>query len=528
MSMNSAINTAFMRIATRAEAVDPSTLVQTFVDVGPLFSALAGIDHQIVYGRRGTGKTHALVYLAHDVAKKGDIPVYLDMRRVGSTGGIYADPDIPITERATRLLSDTLAELHEKLLEVVLERAEELNLSELGPKLDLLAKALSEVAVTGAIEQEEIHKSASTDERTERSGINVSVKEANVHLQSSQKDSQSFGHEARLKRSGLARHRVHFGSVQQALESITAILKKIRIWLILDEWSVVPLELQPYLADLLRRSVFPIRGITVRIGAIEQRSEFQLLGERGDYVGIELGADASANLNLDDFMVFDNDEERSITFFQELVYKHYLSVVADDLASPRFRNSDEFIQQAFTQRNVFGELVQAAEGVPRDAIHILSITAQKAFREKIAIEHIRMAARAWYQQDKGRVVGAQTEANNLLHHIIDEVIGRRRTRAFLLRSNTRNTLIDALFDARVLHIRKRNISSNEEAGVRYDVYKIDYGCYVDLLTTTRAPKGLLSLGDKDEDARFIEVPPDDYRSIRRAILDLSVLNTPVT
>jgi hypothetical protein len=40
---------------------------------------------------------------------------------------------------------------------------------------------------------------------------------------------------------------------------------------------------------------------------------------------------------------------------------------------------------------------------------------------------------------------------------------------------------DALFDARLLHVIKRSISGQEEPGARYDAYKLDYGCYVDLL-----------------------------------------------
>ncbi|MGA9134609.1 MAG: hypothetical protein WB384_21610, partial [Candidatus Sulfotelmatobacter sp.] len=60
----------------------------------------------------------------------------------------------------------------------------------------------------------------------------------------------------------------------------------------------------------------------------------------------------------------------------------------------------------------------------------------------------------WYQQDKGRVVTANQEASNLLQQIVNEVIGHRRTRAFLLQTNERNLLIDALFDARVLHLRR--------------------------------------------------------------------------
>ena len=36
----------------------------------------------------------------------------------------------------------------------------------------------------------------------------------------------------------------------------------------------------------------------------------------------------------------------------------------------------------------------------------------------------------------------------------------------------------------------------------YDVYKLDYGCYVDLLTTQNAPRGLLP--DDEAESGFAE------------------------
>lgn len=59
-----------------------------------------------------------------------------------------------------------------------------------------------------------------------------------------------------------------------------------------------------------------------------------------------------------------------------------------------------------------------------------------------------------------------------------------------------------------------------EPGVRYGVFKIDYGCYVDLLTTAKVPKGLLFPGETDEQVKHLNVPPDDYRAIRCAILEI--------
>jgi hypothetical protein len=118
---------------------------------------------------------------------------------------------------------------------------------------------------------------------------------------------------------------------------------------------------------------------------------------------------------------------------------------------------------------------------------------------------------------------ANPDAQDLLHWIIDKVIAHRRARAFLLKSNTRHPLIDALFGARLLHVMKRSISGQEEPGVRYDAYKLDYGCYVDLLATTKAPIHQLfeTQEDTEEVGASVKVPTDDYRAIRRAILDLT-------
>jgi hypothetical protein len=93
-----------------------------------------------------------------------------------------------------------------------------------------------------------------------------------------------------------------------------------------------------------------------------------------------------------------------------------------------------------------------------------------------------------------------------------------RARAFLFPSKIRNEYIEELFDARVLHLLKKNVSSNDRPGERFDVFKIDYGCYVDLKNTNREPLGLFETDDG-----YVEVPRDDYRSIRRAILQPEML-----
>jgi hypothetical protein len=114
-----------MQISKRAETNQRSTLLDTFVDVGTLFTLLSTLDHQVIYGRRGTGKTHALSYLAEKQAGKGDAVVFIDLRNIGSTGGLYSDRSKSIAQRATHLLVDTMSFMHETLLGYFLKYAEE-------------------------------------------------------------------------------------------------------------------------------------------------------------------------------------------------------------------------------------------------------------------------------------------------------------------------------------------------------------------------------------------------------------------
>jgi hypothetical protein len=279
---------------------------------------------------------------------------------------------------------------------------------------------------------------------------------------------------------------------------------------LIDEWSEVPIDLQPYLADLLRRTVLPIARITVKIAAIEHRSQFTIKLERGEYIGFELGSDVSADLNLDDFLVFENDEGKAVEFFKKLIFRHYANT---EEASEAIDSPDKLMQILFTQAPVFEEFVRAVEGVPRDALNLISKIGTKAYGQKIAMQHVRQAARDWYQQDKSAVIKGSEELEDLLTRIIDEVIGNRKARAFLFPNNVRDERIEQLFDSRLLHVLKRNISSHDQPGKRYDVYKIDYGCYVDLINTTKAPQALFEADDEN-----VDVPRDDYRSIRRALL----------
>lgn len=514
------INTVLLRLAKRAETYDQQHIIDSFVDVGPLFTLLSNPDNQVLFGRRGTGKTHVLGFLANEVTRNGAIAIQLDMRTIGSTGGIYSDPRLTLAERATRLLVDTLCAIHDRVLEEGLEKAEEYNLSRLGPLLDNFIDAATNVVVDGTVEVHESKSSSNTSGNSIKADIGVSEKgfQSSVDLSTENKDKTL--EERRTTRAGTERLRVRFGAVGREVERLVSALPKSQLWIILDEWSEIPLDLQPYLADLLRRTLLPVRGVTVKIAAIEQRCRFRIPDAAVGHIGIEIGADAAASINLDEFLVFDNNPDLAKKFFRELLHRHVRAFVSVSKEMIVSESAYEFINSLFTQRPAFEEFVRSAEGVPRDAINIIGVAAQKALDNAISVPDIRAAARTWYTRAKQQAVSTKPLAQELLNWIIDEVIQHRQARAFLLGSEVKDELIDFLYDARVLHLIRQGVSAQDIPGRRFNVYALDYGCYVDLINTSRAPQGLFE-ADLDGTSDFIDVPHTDFRSIRRAILELS-------
>jgi hypothetical protein len=494
-------------------------LLASFVDVGDISHSLAGQDHQVMYGRRGTGKTHVLSVLAINALAAGNLPVQIDLRTLGSTGGIYADYNIPLAERATRLVTDLLWAVHDGIMEKVLED-ESMDWSAIETHLDRLRESISEVKVVGQTTEVQSAADNAATSASMATGVTVGLAGAGVSFGTGAANTESYSRSRQISVVGEARHRIHFGSVASNLANLSEAMGGRRIVLLLDEWSEIPLDLQPYLADLLRRAAFPVNNITVKIAAIEQRTNFRVLTPEGGYIGIEIGADGAPSLTLDDFMVFDNDAQAATAFFRRLLWKH-VSTIEEGSEIARF-SEEEFAAEAFTQITALQELVRAAEGVPRDAINIAALAARISGDRKISVADVRTAARQWYQQSKETAVAARPQAIELLQWIIDKVIAGRKARAFLLPTNARSDLIDYLYDSRVIHVIKKSVSSNDTPGIRYNVYGVDYGCYVDLIATANAPQGLFPIDKPDGDGiEYVDVPTTDYRSIRRAILDLN-------
>ncbi len=512
---------AVSSISQRAERQkEISKLVNSYVEVG-ILPQLLNTNNQILNGRRGTGKTHILRVLAEKLAQDSHKTVcYIDARVLGSSPQ-FSDTKSPIPHRCSSLFIDILNELYDILLShIVYKPAED---------SEKALEALDNFSRTSIQEIKEGRKITQRDLTSNETGaggkVSLSPSSFGADLNSSSKKTENSDTTEEFNIEDY--DKIVFPSLHFFLQKV---LKEAdtELYIVIDEWSAIPLEIQPFLAEFFKKSFLPIPEITLKIGALEYRSNFTIPRDKHNYIGFELGSDVSSNLDIDDYYVYDRNPDEIAKTFIEILHKHLKSELESDyLANNCYVTTDnQLLQALFTGKPAFSELVRASEGVIRDFINVFSLAffdAQRSGARAIDKKTIIEASQQWFERDKAK--NLDDELQNKLRVIVDEVIGRKKARSFLVaREVEKHEVIQKLFDARVIHFVKRGYSDKENPGVRYNIYSLDYGTYVDLINTSKQPEAQFEIFDKDSDDKDFVVPFDDKRSIRRIILNKEQLD----
>jgi hypothetical protein len=502
---------------------DLDVLERTYVDTGVL-PQLDNRNSQILYGRRGTGKSHVFRVLGAQAERQPNvIHAYVDVRLLGSSQSVL-DPSLSVGQRSITLFRDLIAHVHDSLLahatdpDTVAPNSALENVAELG-------KSINRVIVSVTNLQRREKRDMTSSRHTQTSG-DLTPSNPGLGFQADTDNTVAESSEQEFMEN--LRETVVFADVARALDDSLAALD-LRILVLVDEWSAIPAEVQPFVAEIIKRTILPTNRVTLKIASLEYRSNFSVPLANNNLIGFEVGGDIFANLDLDDYYVYERAPDQVVSSFQELLFRHvqaelpnrYLEDVHDVLTAAAFRS------RLFTERATFIEAVRAGEGVVRDFLGIVSSAYFRATRRgrlKIDMNSVEEAARDWYETDKS--ANLSDEQQRVLHKIIEEVIGARRARSFLIdRSAALHPMIQSLFDLRLLHLMRRGYSDKQNPGLRYNIYTLDYGTYVDLKRTKSQPElGLLEGVDDAEDRL---VPFDDQRSIRRIILDPAILEPPV-
>lgn len=465
------------------------------------------IKDQIIYGRRGTGKTHLLKALQEKLLADDQkcLPVYIDLRTFKPT--LESDNDlyyalIIFQEIVVEVLKCVYVNLDYLYQEYTVEQQKIIIDPQRRKILALLEK------FNRSFDGKSFTKMGETGFRVNE------VKKLATNLKIA-KIPELFGSKEVNKEIESEDEKIKYISFSDMSDAISELLEAVdidRIFCLLDEWSEIPETSQYILAEFLKRTFVP-KKVTLKIAAIPNRT--QLISE--NRIGLEDGGDIFG-FPLDNRYIYELYPEITKAFFNELLYKQ-LYLMDPQLYEIFYDNKEKrpvhnFIN-IFLANQALREILIASAGIPRDFLNIF-ISAYNIFFTKtnnrhLVVADIRNATVEWYGVDKKKTVDANSNAKLLLDKIINDILITKKRCHFLIPEKYEKVKeLNDLIDLRVIHLRKRGISPKGNKGVVYNVYYLDYACY----TSTNLYHNKINTTLLNE----IETI-DDFREIRRVSLE---------
>ena len=552
-SRNPELGSVKSALQERAErAPDDERLVATFVDPGVLQQLHAGKNY-ILYGRRGTGKTHLLKYRAHEAvrASRGVVAVYVDLSKTTDTeiAGQRADKDT-VTSQLVHILKSLLGQLRD---DVVRRRGE--------PRAELKAHfdELEAIVQAVRIADPEITAAQSLTEGTkDRGGLGAKVSATGASI------SADFSAETSSQRSGSTTSKgrgipvVDFTALDRAFVRLLEAAEIELVLLLLDEWSDVKTEIQPELADVVLRAFMKNNRFAVEFGAIEYRCRFSRPLDQNQVVGFDHGSDVAQTVDLDEFYAFQGDDQRIRMMFSRLLFNHVCVAAAfaamkRDESTPRGKFSRLFVsgqtreapdqvlkellrlteasetwgsnfmnrigsqymalhfgtddhhafRAALFGPGAFEEIVTASGGVVRDFIKLFVRAFDRARQDEdrgaIGIEDVRTAASALYVSEKTKEM--KPPQDEYYKELVRLALVEAGTPYFAVLPKSRwADPVHALLDQRIVHRVNRGYSDADNPGRLEGVYTLDYAVCSSRLQPDETP-----------DAHFPESGKEDAR-----------------
>ncbi|WP_447018231.1 hypothetical protein [Shewanella algae] len=424
-----------------------------YVDIGGNLGRISAPQQQIIFGRRGSGKSCLFVHYLQE--HKGDVvpPIY-----------VLADEFKRLT------YPDVLIRLLIKILEGVPTKGfwwkrifrqdtpTETAIKELRKLLDLAEEA----DVTAG------HK-FSTKETAEAKSAAKSLE-----VKGAQESAQEHSRSSSFRERKLDTLERHLRDYKDAIEKSLASWGDIHIALLIDDFYLFPRDKQPDIIDYLHRLVRGT-GLYLKVGTIRHRTS--LIRNENQTIGVELGQDVE-EISLD-------------RTFEDLgATQLFLTSMLQSLAA---RAGVAEIDSCFNPE-ALQALTLVSGGVPRDFLNILvnSINAARAQNKTRWLTPTliyRGAGRLSYTQklknlkdDAGvDVAGLERTFVDLLQFCLRE----SKKTAFLVSQDesqghrSAHDLIHQLMDFKLIHVVEPDTSAASGRPGRYEAYTLDFALFTE-------------------------------------------------
>lgn len=420
-----------------------------FVDPRNHLSRAVAKQNNIIFGRRGAGKSSLLSTLA-----KQDESVSVRVNLEDLKGITFPN-----------ILIQILLQVLDSLVHEVCQRSWFISparwrIRRRGNELiNLLRRRLTD---------DDIEEMAVRDRQASRASLGLTPGAASASLGADSEVEVS----KTIQRDKLVFMQTLLPDLKSFIVRVGAVLGNRPVFLVLDDFYFVRKAEQPHCIDYFHR-LTKDTDLFLKVATIKHRSRIYSRGN-GPPIGVELGADV-LELDLDYTLDRFNDLQ---SFMRQLL------VDAAEDAKVELEIDDLFAGQGFTQ------LCLASGGVPRDFLNLFAkLGSRIAAGEIDRIGKVDVNETA-IEASQGKFSALSDDAGSdrgVLEHYLDlikaYVYSTKRTNAFLISKPRLNEhpmeaqAIRELVDLRFLHLADGNISAAPSDGLRYEAYMLDVGLY---------------------------------------------------
>ena len=209
-------------------------LERTFVDIGVL-DQLDSPNSQVLFGRRGTGKSHLLRLLtARRNLQAAQAAVFVDVRRLGSAQ-LMTNPAKPLTLRSVSVFRDLLAQLQGYLLDLATDPLQPERIDAL-ESVSILADTIASVSSNVAAREITAETDTSARRSSKLSATAAASPSVAAGFTSETTDSTKFSEHY----TQVFEDTIIFSEIANSLEQVLSTLGISKLVLVLDEWSAIP------------------------------------------------------------------------------------------------------------------------------------------------------------------------------------------------------------------------------------------------------------------------------------------------
>ena len=423
-----------------------------YVEIGDHLSRVKSDQHQVIFGRRGSGKSCLLVHFHRHGEKGGGFSVYVSADEVKT----LSYPDVLI--RLLLIIFKGIP-VRGSLWDKIRRRSP---LKEEIRKLQqLLDRADSE-----AVKEE---RGRTRDRRADVGGT-----AGPLDLKGSAGRTDTYARSSEFREEKLDYLERHLRDYKDAIIAALGDAGT-RGTLIVDDFYLVHPSVQPDVADYLHRLV---RGtdLYLKIGTVRHRTT--LARQNGQTIGVELYQDVEA-IDLDHT-------------FEDVDATHaYLAKMLDSMGQQVGVSS---ASEEYLSTDGLFALTLASGGVPRDYLTIF-VEAVKAARDGGATKWLtpkwiyRGAARVSYRTKLTQLrADAGTDAS-ALEPVFQDLLGftleEKRKTAFLVAERDardrpeEHELIKQLMDFKLIHVVEPDTSAASGREGRYEAYTLDFSFFME-------------------------------------------------